>query len=209
MISMDFCYTSRPGTAEAPYEADDPADSEKNKLVVLVLHDKRTKFVEALPVQQKGAQKWLRYMCGEICRFASMLGYKQVTLRSDNEPTLYKLRLLGEDLNQDVQRRTSLLCRMTTQLTVQLNRPFNLSGNKLSCKSISVRTVPESRYQPCTHCIAGRGVMHRGCSIVSIALQVSQRMNVLSIVHTQVRLCNSENQFLEEFASRCAGNPDL
>ena len=89
VISMDFCYTSRPGTAEASDEAD---DSEKNKLVVLVLHDKRTKFVEALPVQQKGAQKWLHYMCGEICRFASMLGYKQVTLRSDNEPTLYKLQ---------------------------------------------------------------------------------------------------------------------
>ena len=93
VISMDFCYTGRHADqreepAQDEDHPDEKTDKKARKLVTLVLHDRQTRFLEAIPVEQKGTQRWLRYLCKEVCRFASMLGYNDVVLKSDSEPTM-------------------------------------------------------------------------------------------------------------------------
>ena len=85
-VSMDYCFTG--------YEEDeitgDVAD-EKGKLVCLVLHDSMTGCVHAVPVDRKGN---LEFLCGEVVRFISFLGYGEVILKNDQEPVILKLQRL-------------------------------------------------------------------------------------------------------------------
>ena len=93
-----FCFTARHASdserqAQDGAQADDTPDENKKapKLVVLVLHDRQTRFLEAIPVEHKGTERWLRHLSKEICRFASMLGYNDVVLRSDSEQPMKAL----------------------------------------------------------------------------------------------------------------------
>ena len=79
VVSFDFCFTAR--------FTDEP------KLAVLVVHDKFTKTVEALPVETTGG-KDLRHLAHEVCRFIAYLGYQSCTIRSDSEPRMHKLHEL-------------------------------------------------------------------------------------------------------------------
>ena len=70
-ISFDFCFTSRGRTDE--------------KLVCLVVHDKQTGYVDAIPTPAKGGPRWKSYLVGELCKFISFMGYEAVILKSDGE----------------------------------------------------------------------------------------------------------------------------
>ena len=73
VISFDFCYCTRmPG--------------EDDKQTVLVLHDRDTKLVHAIPTLQKGGRQ-LQYMVAEFVRFIMHTQHREVALRSDLEPS--------------------------------------------------------------------------------------------------------------------------
>ena len=78
-FAYDFCYTGR---------ASDP----EQKLTCLIMVDKHTKYVEALPVPAKGGTEAFKYMCAEVVRVLNFLGHKEVTLRCDPEPSTLALQ---------------------------------------------------------------------------------------------------------------------
>ena len=75
-VSFDFCFTAR-----GPNQA--AGDTEK--MIVLLLVDRDTRFVEAVPTVAKGGAKWKSYLIGEIVKFITFLGHHEVVLRSDGE----------------------------------------------------------------------------------------------------------------------------
>ena len=85
MVSFDLCYTSR-------------SEEDKDKLMCLILHDRQSKIVEAIPVKHKGGPEWNRFLVSKICRFLNYLGHHEVTLhseptlKSDPEPSLVNLQ---------------------------------------------------------------------------------------------------------------------
>ena len=82
-VSADFCYTSRdPEKAGLGVKA----DSKAVKLCCLVLHDRDSKMVHAIPTPMKGG-KWMDTLVAEVCRFLSFLGYTEVIFKTDGEPT--------------------------------------------------------------------------------------------------------------------------
>ena len=100
-ISMDFCY--------AGYDQGLPGgpvlEAEDNKLTCLVLHDSTTSCVHAVPVDRKGN---LGFLCGEVIRFISYLGYGEVILKNDQEPTMLKLQKLVQQTRLRLGLKTIL-----------------------------------------------------------------------------------------------------
>ena len=84
-ISMDFCYTGYgQDSSGVPV-----AETEDNMVTCLVFHDSTTSCVHALPVDRKGN---LPFLCGEVIRFISYLGYGEIILKNDQEPIMLKLQ---------------------------------------------------------------------------------------------------------------------
>ena len=74
-ISFDFCYT---GTAEAD-----------QKMLRLVVVDSHSRMVHCGPTTKKDN---LKQLATEVVRFVQTLGYHEVEIMSDNEPSLVALR---------------------------------------------------------------------------------------------------------------------
>ena len=73
VLSYDFCFcTRKPG--------------EDDKQTCLVLHDRDTQLVHAIPTLQK-AGKSLQYLVTEFVRFIMHTQHKELSLRSDLEPS--------------------------------------------------------------------------------------------------------------------------
>ena len=93
VVSFDFCFTDR--------------FADEAKLAVLVVHDKFTKTVAALPVETTGG-KDLRHLAQEVCRFIAYLGYQSCTIRSDSEPRMRKLHelIIAQRLQQGLATKS-------------------------------------------------------------------------------------------------------
>ena len=65
-------------------------DGDPDPLTVLVIHDRSTKSMHAVPTPSKGG-KDLPYLTGELCRFVTWIGHTSVAFRCDNEPSTIAL----------------------------------------------------------------------------------------------------------------------
>ena len=102
VVSCDYAFLGKKGRqdgedVEAPdeevVEADSDADdesSEESTLKVLVLRDRRTKYVTASVVPRKGDHPYAVHRVGQD--LANILGYKRTFLKSDQEPAIRKLK---------------------------------------------------------------------------------------------------------------------
>ncbi|CAE7357043.1 RE1, partial [Symbiodinium sp. KB8] len=74
VIQFDFGFSRRDETSE-------------DKAIFLVIKDRTTKSISAVPTLSKG-QQYMSYMTTEAVRFISWLGHRKVVLQGDNEPSL-------------------------------------------------------------------------------------------------------------------------
>ena len=74
VIQFDFGFSRRDETSE-------------DKAIFLVIKDRTTKAISAVPTLSKG-QQYMSYMTTEAVRFISWLGHRKVVLQGDNEPSL-------------------------------------------------------------------------------------------------------------------------
>ena len=96
IISWDLCFSGK--TCEAVSEDDAQA-----KLSSLVVHDSHTGAVQCIPIQSK---KQTKYMSAEILRFINFLGYGDVMLRCDQEPTTLQVQKYVQRARQQSNLRT-------------------------------------------------------------------------------------------------------
>ncbi|CAE7822254.1 unnamed protein product [Symbiodinium necroappetens] len=74
VVSLDFGFCKR-------------QESEENLLTVVVIHDRQTKALHAIPTMSKGGQA-LSYLTTECTRFVTWLGHREVCFKSDGEPAI-------------------------------------------------------------------------------------------------------------------------
>ena len=96
VISWDLCFSGK--TCEAVEETDGQA-----KLTALVVHDSHSGAVQCIPIQSK---KQTKFMGTEILRFINFLGYGDVTLRCDQEPTTLQVQRYVQRARQQLNLRT-------------------------------------------------------------------------------------------------------
>ena len=96
IISWDLCFSGK--TCEAVSE-----DDAQTKLSALVVHDSHTGAVQCIPIQSK---KQTKYMRAEILRFINFLGYGDVMLRCDQEPTTLQVQKHVQRARQQSNLRT-------------------------------------------------------------------------------------------------------
>ena len=96
VISWDLCFSGK--TCEKVEETDGQA-----KLTALVIHDSHTGAVQCVPVQGKRQTK---FMALEVLRFITFLGYGDVTLRCDQEPTTLTIQRHVQRARQQMNLRT-------------------------------------------------------------------------------------------------------
>ena len=96
VISWDLCFSGK--TCEAVEETDGQA-----KLTALVVHDSHSGAVQRIPIQSK---KQTKFMGAEILRFINFLGYGDVTLRCDKEPTTLQVQRYVQRARQQLNLRT-------------------------------------------------------------------------------------------------------
>jgi hypothetical protein len=96
VISWDLCFSGK--TCEAVEETDGQA-----KLTALVVHDSHSGAVQCIPIQSK---KQTKFMGAEILRFINFLGYGDVTLRCDKEPTTLQVQRYVQRARQQLNLRT-------------------------------------------------------------------------------------------------------
>ena len=73
------------------------------KLTALVVHDSHSGAVQCIPIQSK---KQTKFMGAEILRFINFLGYGDVTLRCDQEPTTLQVQRYVQRARQQLNLRT-------------------------------------------------------------------------------------------------------
>ena len=96
VVSWDLCFTSK--TCEAV-----ESESEGSKLTALVMHDSHTGSIHCVPIHSKAQAK---YMSMEVMRFINYLGYGDVALRCDQEPTMLQVQKLVQRSRQRLNMRT-------------------------------------------------------------------------------------------------------
>ena len=74
VLSLEFGYCNR-------------MDDESDKQTCLVMHDRATKFMHAVPTPQKGA-KFLQHMVTEVTRFIVYTQHRELAIRTDREPSI-------------------------------------------------------------------------------------------------------------------------
>ncbi|CAE7327697.1 unnamed protein product [Symbiodinium microadriaticum] len=79
VLSFDYGFTGRELDPE-------------NKLITLCIKDRDSGWRESIPTKRKGGPESLRYLTGEIVRLCNVLGYNDVTIRSDPEPSCRSLQ---------------------------------------------------------------------------------------------------------------------
>ncbi|CAE7502067.1 RE1, partial [Symbiodinium necroappetens] len=79
VLSFDYGFTGRELDPE-------------NKLITLCVKDRDSGWRESIPTKRKGGPESLRYLTGEIVRLCNVLGYNDVTIRSDPEPSCRSLQ---------------------------------------------------------------------------------------------------------------------
>ena len=128
-ISFDYGFTSR--VEGGP------------KLVALYVHDSQTGWRECFPVPAKGGThsgtQVIPYLASELCRLLAFLGYSQVTLKSDPEPTCIALQAEVRKLRLSMGLRT--VCQQVPEGSHQSNGGAEmcvhtvrqLAGSLLAC----------------------------------------------------------------------------
>ncbi|CAE7376988.1 unnamed protein product [Symbiodinium sp. CCMP2456] len=79
LLSFDFGFTGRELDPE-------------NKLITLCIKDRDTGWRESIPTKRKGGLESTRFLTGEVVRLCNVLGYNDVTIRSDPEPSCLSLQ---------------------------------------------------------------------------------------------------------------------
>ena len=77
-MGMDFSFTGR-------------EEDSQEKLCVLVLKDKDSNMIDAIPTPGKGG-KATKHLVTEVCRFLNALGHHEVVLKGDGEPAIVALQ---------------------------------------------------------------------------------------------------------------------
>ena len=87
IVSFDYCFLSSHACTQDRPES--PAADSNPQNPVLVMWDSRSKSVFAHMVAAKGVDNTLTdRVVGLVCNDLTSLGYKRITIRSDNEPTI-------------------------------------------------------------------------------------------------------------------------
>ena len=97
VISCDFCFTSRT----------DEGGADVQKLVCLVICDRDTRLIQAVPVPKKGGES-VEMLVSAIVRFIAYLGYENCILRSDGEPTQVAIKSRVQKVRLKMGLRTQL-----------------------------------------------------------------------------------------------------
>ena len=105
VVSFDFGYCSR---------KPDESDSQ----TVLFIHDRSTKWMHAVPTEQK-AGRCLKFLASEVCRVVTWAGHTSVCFRCDNEPSTLAI------LETAKKVLISLGIATTTETIVPGNKPAN------------------------------------------------------------------------------------
>ena len=95
VLSFDYGFTGRELDPE-------------NKLITLCIKDRDSGWREAIPTKRKGGPERLRYLTGEIVRLCNVLGYNDVTIRSDPEPSCRSLQSEIQKARGRLGQRTRL-----------------------------------------------------------------------------------------------------
>ncbi|CAE7237302.1 unnamed protein product, partial [Symbiodinium sp. CCMP2456] len=93
LLSFDFGFTGRELDPE-------------NKLITLCIKDRDTGWRESIPTKRKGGLESTRFLTGEVVRLCNVLGYNDVTIRSDPEPSCLSLQ-------QEIQKARGRLGQRT------------------------------------------------------------------------------------------------
>ncbi|CAE7490627.1 unnamed protein product [Symbiodinium sp. CCMP2592] len=93
VLSFDFGFTGRELDPE-------------NKLITLCVKDRATGWREAIPTKRKGGPESTKFLTSEIVRLCNVLGYNDVTIRCDPEPSC-------KTLQQEVQKARGRLGQRT------------------------------------------------------------------------------------------------
>ena len=150
VVSYDFCFCTRmPG--------------EDDKQTVLVLHDRGTKLVHAIPTLQKGGRQ-LQYLVTEFVRFIMHTQHKEVAIRSDLEPSNLALadgirrtcRGLGIVVHHEPIVKREHQSVGAAESTLQQLR---LKAGMLICQ-IEHEVAADRLLFPCTHPLFGWALLH-------------------------------------------------
>ncbi|CAE7258440.1 Ptchd3 [Symbiodinium sp. CCMP2592] len=93
ILSFDFGFTGRDLDPE-------------NKLITLCVKDRATGWREAIPTKRKGGPESIKFLTSEVVRLCNVLGYNDVTIRCDPEPSC-------RTLQQEVQKARGRLGQRT------------------------------------------------------------------------------------------------
>ena len=121
VLSFDFGFTGRD---------DDP----ESKLITLCVKDRDTGWREAIPTKRKGGPESIRFLTGEVVRLCNVLGYNDITLRCDPEPSC-------RSLQQEIQKARGRLGQRTR---------LELAGEEEKASNgAAEETVESTRQQAC------------------------------------------------------------
>ena len=107
VVSIDYAFLGtkedevQGADDEEDGDADDEGDDGPTNLKILVLRDRRTKYITSSVVPRKGDHPYAVHRVGQD--ISNILGYKRVFLKSDQEPAIRKLKeAVRREYNVDI-----------------------------------------------------------------------------------------------------------
>ena len=90
VVSMDYCFMSDKRDANDDEEEEGEEQEKAKGMPILVMKDRKHKYVFASVVPRKGADPYAVRRVGQD--LVAILGYKRVVIKSDQEPAIKKLK---------------------------------------------------------------------------------------------------------------------
>ena len=123
------------------------------KMTALFVHDAQTGWRECFPVPAKGGicsgMNVLQYLASELCRLIAFLGYSQVVLKSDPEPTCLALQQEVKKLRLGMGLRT--VCQQVPEGSHQSNGGAEMCVHTIRQVAGSILSFYEKRTGQTVH----------------------------------------------------------